>query len=295
VSRERQGVLLCLGSAVAFGAMAIFGKLAFRADVGVVTLLALRFTSAAAIFWALALHARPAWPSRRTVWTGLALGGLGYSAQSAGYFAALQRIDASVVALLLYVYPATVTLAAFALGRESPSARRIGALLIASAGVALVLAAGSAGTGPLDGLGVAFALGAALAYTAYILVSDTVVGGLHPLLLAALVSTGAAVTFVLAGVVSGRLDLGFEPIGWLWLAGVVLVSTVLAIAAFFAGLARVGPSAASILSTIEPVVTVALAFVVFGERLSPVQLLGGALVLSAVLLLQVRGRAGVPS
>ena len=67
------------------------------------------------------------------------------------------------------------------------------------------------------------------------------------------------------------------------------------ISAFFAGLKRVGPSEAAILSTAEPVVTVALAFVVLGERLTPAQLLGGALVLGAVVLLQLRPRpAAVP-
>jgi drug/metabolite transporter (DMT)-like permease len=54
---------------------------------------------------------------------------------------------------------------------------------------------------------------------------------------------------------------------------------------FFAGLRRVGPTTASILSTAEPVVTVLLTFLVFGELLGPVQLLGGALVLGAVLVL----------
>jgi drug/metabolite transporter (DMT)-like permease len=47
----------------------------------------------------------------------------------------------------------------------------------------------------------------------------------------------------------------------------------------------VGPTVASILSTVEPVVTVGLAFLAFGEVLSPGQLLGGALVLGSVLLL----------
>ena len=59
---------------------------------------------------------------------------------------------------------------------------------------------------------------------------------------------------------------------------------------FFAGLKRVGPSTAAILSTLEPPTTVALAFVAFGESLTTVQLAGGALVLGAVLALNVRSR-----
>ena len=73
--------------------------------------------------------------------------------------------------------------------------------------------------------------------------------------------------------------------GWGWLAGIALVSTFAAVSLFFAGLKRVGPTTASILSTVEPVVTVVLAFLVFGELLGVLQLLGGALVIAAVLVL----------
>jgi drug/metabolite transporter (DMT)-like permease len=72
-----------------------------------------------------------------------------------------------------------------------------------------------------------------------------------------------------------------------------VVSTVGAVALFFAGLRRVGPTAASILSTLEPVVTVVLAFVVFSESLGPAQVAGGGLVLLAVLA--VRAPIGIPS
>ena len=63
---------------------------------------------------------------------------------------------------------------------------------------------------------------------------------------------------------------------------------------FFAGLRLVGPTAASILSTLEPVVAVALAFAVFGESLGPAQLAGGALVLLAVLVVRAPRRAPRP-
>jgi hypothetical protein len=73
-----------------------------------------------------------------------------------------------------------------------------------------------------------------------------------------------------------------------------VVSTVAAISLFFAGLSRVGPTAAAILSTLEPVTTVVLAYFVFGEVLAGVQLLGGALVLGGVVVLSGRapGRVG---
>ena len=55
--------------------------------------------------------------------------------------------------------------------------------------------------------------------------------------------------------------------------------------AFFAGLKRVGPATASIASTLEPVVTVFLAWLLLGETLAPAQIAGGAIVLASAALL----------
>ena len=123
-------------------------------------------------------------------------------------------------------------------------------------------------------------------YTTYILVSQGIAGRIGPTLLSALVCTGAAVTLTAGSAPLGDLHLGeVDPAGWGWLAGIALVSTVAAVSLFFAGLKRVGPTTASILSTVEPVVTVVLAFLVFGELLGSLQLIGGALVVAAVIVL----------
>ena len=288
-SDHRLGGALCIASAVAFGALAVFGKLAYDAGVGVLTLLAVRFAIAAPVLWAAALRRRRrplAAACARTVLAALALGAVGYSMQAGLFFAALTRMDASLLSLVLYTYPAFVTIAAIALGRETPSRRRIGALLASSGGVTLVLL--GAGSGSFDWIGAAMAVGAALSYTGYILVSDRVGVRLDALPLAALVTTGAALTFGIAGTATGSLDAGFANEGWAWLAAIALVSTVTPIVLFFAGLKRVGPSTAAILSTLEPPTTVALAFLAFGESLTAVQLAGAALVLGAVLALHVR-------
>lgn len=306
------GPLLCLLSAAGFGAMGIFGKLAFDAGVGVADLLLVRFVLAAALLLSVAaatgaLRGIP----RRSILAGLGMGAIGYATQSGLYFGALTRMDASLLALILYVYPVLVLIGAVALGRERASVRRGAALLIAVAGAALVLA--GAAVGGLDALGMAMGFGAALAYSVYILVGDSVAAATPPVALAAFVCLGAACTFALASVVRGGPELDFGADGWAWLGAIAVVGTVGPILCFFAGLARVGPSAAAILSTLEPVVTVALAAVTFGNSLGAVQLIGGVLVLGAVLVMQwpakkwpprpriafgarlARGRDGLPS
>jgi drug/metabolite transporter (DMT)-like permease len=285
------GSLLCLGSGAAFGAMAVFGKLAYGDGATVGTLLAVRFVLAAALFWTLVLAGGGTHEVRalggRDVAVGLALGGCGYAIQAGCYFAALERIDASLLSLVLYTFPAIVAGAAVAMGRERIDRRRLAALGLSFGGLVLVVA--GAGAGALDPLGVALGLGAAVLYSTYILVSEGIVGRVPPRVLSALVCTGAAAPLIAGSALLGELRPGDVTVaGWGWLACLALVSTVASISLFFAGLRRVGATTASILATVEPLVTVLLAFLVFGESLGVVQLVGGALVLGGVLVLQAR-------
>jgi drug/metabolite transporter (DMT)-like permease len=287
-----RGAFLCLGSAACFGTLGVFGKLAGGAGANISSLLLVRFGLAAAAFW-LVLRVTGGWAGlrrlpRRVVLIGLGLGAAGYSLQSTLFFAAIDRLDVSLVSLLLYTYPAFVTVAALALGRATPSLRIGVALVVASAGLALVLLA--AGTGAFDLAGALLALAASVTYTTYILISDRIIGAVDPFALSTLVLTGATASFAAAGLVTGSLDFALPADAWLWLVLIALVSTVVAVSAFFAGLRRVGPSEAAILSTFEPVVTVVLAFLVLGERLTVPQLAGGALVLGAVIVLQLPAR-----
>ncbi|RKQ87348.1 threonine/homoserine efflux transporter RhtA [Solirubrobacter pauli] len=287
----RTGALLVLASAVAFGMMPVFGKLSFEAGVGVATLLFVRFAMAAPVLWGAVLvnRARVTMPrDRGTLLRALALGAVGYSMQAGLYFLALQHMDASVLSMILYSYPALVTGAAILLRRESASRQRLVALVIASGGLVLVLA--GAGVGSLNLAGCAFGAGAALTYATYILVSDGVTKALDPLPLSALVITGAMLTLGLVGVATGALDFGFDAVGWLWIGLTALVSTVAAVVLFFSGMSRVGPSTAAILSTLEPPVTVCLVFLTFGEALGAIQLVGALAVIGAAVVVNLPSR-----
>jgi drug/metabolite transporter (DMT)-like permease len=270
--------------------MGIFGRLAYDDGVTVSTLLAVRFVLAALLFWGIVVvTGRARRLERRDVLIALALGGIGYSAQAGAYFAALQRIDPGLLSILLYSFPTMVTVAAIALGRERFSRRRAAALVLASAGLVLVLA--GAGAGAIEPLGAALGLSAAAVYTTYILSSQGIAARVDPLLLSALVCTGAATTLTLVGFVGG----GLEPVsaaGFGWLAAIAVVCTVVAVSLFFAGLHRVGPTRASIISTAEPLTAVLLAFAIFGESMTLLQLAGGALVLGGVWWVSTPGRAG---
>lgn len=292
------GLLLCLASAVSFGTMTVCGTLAYEDGAGPGGLSVVRFLVAGACFWVLvgvgrhrgrrtpgstsgAAAAAGNGLSGRQLVGALALGAFGYATQSALFFGGLERVDAGPLSLILYTYPVLVTVAAILLRREAASARRALALVAASVGVSLVLL--GAGIGAIDGLGALMGFGAAVTYTGYILIADGPLRDVPPVTLSALVCTGAAAVLVPGAAAAGVLDVG-RGTAPLWLVAVGLLS-VSAILCFFAGLRRVGPATASILSTAEPLTTVVLAFLLLHDGLEPAQLAGGVLVLGAVVVL----------
>jgi drug/metabolite transporter (DMT)-like permease len=101
----------------------------------------------------------------------------------------------------------------------------------------------------------------------------------------------STVIFASAGVVYGTFMAANGPhlpaarSGWLGIAGIVLIATVIPVVTFLAGLERIGPTNAAMLSALEPIVTVLLAAWIFEERLQPIVMLGGGLILVAVILL----------
>jgi drug/metabolite transporter (DMT)-like permease len=274
------GVFLVLISGSSFGTLAIFARLAYEDGVTPITLLFLRFGIASLcmliIMWLKRIPIPRGW-----VLLGLALmGGIGYVGQALSYFTALTLIPAGLVALLLYLYPAIVTILAVIILKERISKWKMIALLIALGGTVLTI--GPTGGGQF--LGVIFGLGAAFIYSIYILVGSKITKQVTPI-------QSSTVVIISAAIVSSGLVAIEGPAfpatasGWASVIAIALISTILAIVTFFAGLERVGPTNASTLSTVEPAVTVVLAAMVLGETISFMRLLGGIMIIVAVIIL----------
>ena len=272
-------------SALSFGAMAIFARFAFAGGVDVTALLFLRFLIAGSLMAvAMAVLRRP-WPVGRNALTLVLMGGVGYVAQALCFFWALKHASAGLVALLLYLYPFLVTLLGVRFAGERLTSLRVTAVLAALLGTALTIGAGLAGSPLGIGLGVA----AALIYSVYIFVGGRVLRQEEPFAAATVVMLSAAVVF--GGLVMGGAPrFPVSPAGWMAVLAIALVSTVVAMVSFFAGIRRLGAADAATLSTLEPVVTFVLAAVFLDEPVTPLQMAGGAIVLGAVIAL-ARGDA----
>lgn len=216
--------------------------------------------------------------------------GLGlYFLQSFALYNALQRIEAGLASLLLYLYPALVAVGAVFWLRERLTVPKIVALVMALVGVSLTI-------GPVKGVdtvGVAWGVASAFFYAAYVVAGTKAMHGVEALPATCVVIASAVVPYSVLTLAQGE-GLPHQPETYFW-AFLLAISTVVAIAAFLAGLARVGPVDASTYSAIEPAVTAGLAFAFLGERLLWLQIVGGLIALAAVAYLAHASSKGAKS
>lgn len=281
MGRERlAGALYVAVSAMSFGAMAIFARFAYSSGADVITVLFLRFVLAAALMTAVMVATRHRWPSGRNLAILVAMGGFGYVAQSLSFFAALNYASAGLVALLLYLYPFIVTILGALFLREKLTRVRVAAVLVALAGTALTVAGSVQG----EPRGIVLGVSAALLYSVYIVVGGRVMREEAPLAAATVVMIAAALVFSVMVGAEGASWPRTES-GWAAVVAIAVVSTVVAMIGFFAGIQKLGAADAATLSTLEPIVTFVLAAVFLGEAIEPNHVAGGTMILAAVIWL----------
>ena len=305
------GIALTVISAFAFGSGPLFAKPVYAEGVGWHVLMAWRFLIGAGLAWGwLLLRERSRAGLRRMRRRDVAIAiGLGvlYTGNSATYFAGLETVSASLAALIVYVYPALVAVITLQVGRPLQGRRAWGALAIALAGVALAVGILHAATAPpLEGLVLIAA--SPVIYSVWIVLSarlsgegrsgvgaDAGAGVVDPLAAGVVMLSATAVTYWVSAVALGRPLMPAQiPSGArVGLAGVGIVSTFIAVQAFYAGAHRIGAARASIVSTVEPVWTIVLASLLFQESLDRCSSSGAALILAGVVIAQTGAGAGV--
>jgi drug/metabolite transporter (DMT)-like permease len=302
--RRALGIALAAASACGYGSGPLFAKSVYGAGLDWLALLYWRFLIAGVLVWAWTLlfpenrHALFGLSRRRT----LVLLGLGmfFVSNASTYYASLGYISASLAALLVYIYPALVAVLSIRFGRGLEGRRPWVALGIVSFGVVLAIGGISVEAQPI---GIILGLASPILYSVYILMAaraagerrgktaDTRTGGgaeTRPAVASALMITGTfSVVAVMAVLAHEPIVPSAVPAGaWFGLVGIAVLSTALAVSAFYAGTARIGAAQAALVSTVEPVYTITLATLLFGEHLAPMQVLGGAFVIGGVILAQ---------
>ncbi len=267
------GVFLIVVSAASFGTLAIIGRYAYADGLDVTTMLFLRFTIAAILMFTwLAIRKEPL-PRGRTLLQLAGMGGLGYVGQSFCFMSAINYASTGLVALLLYLYPVFVTILTVIFQKVKLTSRTVLALVLATVGAALT-------ANPQGGQlpGIVLAISAAAIYAVYILVGTGVMQKVSA------VQSSAALVFGVLTAIRGPHWPATQN-GWLAISGIAVIATLVPVATFLGGLKIIGATDASLLSTLEPVVTVVLAAMLLGEQVQPLMLAGGVLILAAVLLI----------
>jgi Predicted permease, DMT superfamily len=276
------GIILILISTLGFSVYPILGKYIFAGGAGLTTVLFVRFTIAALFFWTITLW-RDGFP-RLTLKLWLVLWGLGgicYSLMAGLYLTSVRFIPASLAALLLYAYPVIVTVIAVLTKQEKFSCFKVVGLLLSTTGLVLVL---GLALKSVNFLGVSLALGSALVYAIYILIGNQVLKTTTTLVSTALISTSAALTYGLVGLLMGGMTWHLSLATWSGIGGIALFSTIIAMLTFFQGMKHIGATSASIISTMEPVMTVLLAIILLHEGITLLQVLGGLFVVAGGIL-----------
>lgn len=287
---KTQGLILVIIAGMAFGALPIFARIAYADGVDPFTLLFLRFLIAGSIMLIIALARHETFPRGKTLGGLMVMGGVLYVGQSLSYFIAITMASAGLISLLLFLNPGIVTALSALFFKEQITRLQLAALGLALLGSVLTIGGDTPSATsaiPNNPLGVVLGVTAGVIYAIYITVGGYFTRGLSILASSTVIMLSALVIFGAIALIRGP-HLPQTAQGWLGIGGLALISSVVAIFCFFAGVQRVGAATGSMLATTEPVTTILLAALVLGEPILPMQVLGGSLILSAVLLLAKR-------
>ena len=308
--RRLVGIVLIVISAAGFGSGTVLSKPIYAAGLDWLQLLAWRFAIGATLVWAWLLLS----PARRSALRRLtrrqalvAIGlGVWYTGNAGTYYAGLETVAASLAGVLVYIYPAIVAVLSIRYVTRLSGRRPWIALGIALCGVVLALGGIDLSTPPPVG-GIVLILASPVIYAGWIILSarlagersdhlapDTAGAG-HAVDAAAatvLMISATATAFVVAAVVTGRplAPASIPAAAWPYLVAIGFAGTFLAIQTFYAGSRRIGAAQAALVSTIEPVIIVTLAWLALGDVLSPLQLVGAGLVIAGVIVAQTADR-----
>ncbi len=285
------GVVLAALAGVGYGTQAPLIKLAYNNGANVSTMLSLRFFIAMITVWVLLITFRvPLRQPPRKVGLLLLLG-LIFITNSLFFYLAVAEMAVGTATLVVYCFPALVVLWSILFFKERLGKWRMIALVLSLAGCLLTVdpvAAFGAAAG-FSWLGALFAFGSAFSNSWYMMIAAHYGRGVPGMVAAGYGLPVTTAGFVGWSVLSGQLRFDMSPAAWACCLAIGLL-TAFSIVVYLIGISLAGPSRSAMTSTTEPAVVVLLSFLILGEELSLIKLAGGALILSAVILLSRRNK-----
>ena len=277
------GLALAFGSSVGLGLAVAIARFAYLGGTNGITVAAVRAVTALALMYLVCVALRRPLGLPRGVSLQVLLLGLCVSISFYGNIASVQYISVGLSALIFFTFPPMIAVVSFLLG-ERATGRKIAAVSLSFFGLALMLGLSA---GDVDLRGVALALIAACAVTCNAVLLQRTLRRQDPMVITFWLTLVAAPILIAAATLSGEVRWPISATGWWGLAGVAVLQSA-CIPLWYLAIARIGALRSGVVSNVQPVVSIVAAWLLFGEVLTAVQFLGGALVLGGVLLMQAR-------
>jgi drug/metabolite transporter (DMT)-like permease len=278
------GVLYIILSAVSFGIMPILAKLAYNGGANSTTTLFLRFLFASLmIVYYLKVNKISMRLNKNQVYLVVLLGIAGYSLTSASLFMAYNYISVGMATMLLYTYPAIVTLFSTIIFKEKVHLKKVLCLLLSISGIFTMIDIGGTTYNPM---GIVLGLVSSLCYSMYVLgASHKEIKSINSYVMTFYVSLLAAGSQLVVGLSTNTLILNLEFYSFIAILLLAFISTVVALMAFLQGVKIIGSSNAAIFSTLEPIVSLILGVIILKEALTVRMVMGSILIISSMIIL----------
>lgn len=285
-TKSYKGELFVIISAIGFGTMGVIGKLAYKEGLNTQTLLTLRFLFASLLlFIILKVKGKSLKIPRAHIKSYFFLGTILYTLVSFFYFFALNYISASLTVVLFFLYPIYVTVISIVFLKDKMTTIKLICLIMSFLGIFIIVSPGNA---QINMTGIILSFIGGFLYAIYVLLlgasnikhTDSLITGFYINIFSAFgmgTWAFASQNFI--------YSINAAAFGYAVLLG--LFASAVAIMAFFAGVKLIGPVKASIIANVEPLAAVLLATIVLSESLSLTQLLGGLLIIAAVIIISL--------
>ena len=289
--RGLAGIALAVGAALTFTASTVGAVFSYEGGGEPLAAISSRYIGAMLVFVPL-LHFSGigfTMPLRERL-ISLALGVLA-AVQAYCLYNSIAHIAVGLTFAIFYIYPILVALIAIAFRQDRITRAIVVGLVVAFAGLVLVF--DLTGSGP-NLLGSLLAIGAAISWAIITVASGRVMRTQDPRLFTFHLQISAGLIYLAICLVDGDVALPHTVKGW---AGLISLSLFYATSTlgFFAAIALIGSIRASLLMNLEPVFTIAAGFLILGQVLTPVQLAGATLVIGAVLAVRIEKARPVPN